>query len=206
MGDERICFWNWRESDMLLDKNLQKGTHSRMRKGKKKKTEKQKKEREGEREVIKIFFRYTRNRPRFHDDLDRIKFICKEFWTELFQKQVDKLRTNHKVNLFHFSSFSLFWFYFLIFFLRLFFRIVFLSHSLISILTQGTFVLHDNKFRWLSHFSSHGPWTRDKSHHYIFYPCGLIRGALKAIGITCVVSAEAKDLPACMFMQFLLLI
>lgn len=25
-----------------------------------------------------------------------IKFICKDFWTEIFRKQIDNLRTNHK--------------------------------------------------------------------------------------------------------------
>jgi len=31
--------------------------------------------------------RYTASRPRLGDDLDVIKFICKEFWRELFHKQ-----------------------------------------------------------------------------------------------------------------------
>lgn len=28
--------------------------------------------------------------------LEAVKFICKEFWTETFQKQIDKLQTNHR--------------------------------------------------------------------------------------------------------------
>ena len=28
--------------------------------------------------------------------LEAVKFICKEFWTEIFRKQIDKLQTNHK--------------------------------------------------------------------------------------------------------------
>ncbi len=28
--------------------------------------------------------------------LEAVKFICKEFWTEVFRKQIDKLQTNHK--------------------------------------------------------------------------------------------------------------
>ena len=31
--------------------------------------------------------RYTWDRPRIGSDLDAIKFICKEFWVELFRKQ-----------------------------------------------------------------------------------------------------------------------
>lgn len=40
--------------------------------------------------------RYTRDRGRFQDLLEVIKFICKDFWTEVFRKQIDNLRTNHK--------------------------------------------------------------------------------------------------------------
>jgi len=38
--------------------------------------------------------RYTASRPRLGDDLDVIKFICKEFWHELFHKQVFLLLFN----------------------------------------------------------------------------------------------------------------
>ena len=31
------------------------------------------------------------------DALEVIKFMCKEFWIAAFKKQVDNLRTNHRV-------------------------------------------------------------------------------------------------------------
>ncbi|TKR71630.1 hypothetical protein L596_019198 [Steinernema carpocapsae] len=34
--------------------------------------------------------------PRFTTELDIMKFVCKEFWTSAFGKQVDNLRTNHQ--------------------------------------------------------------------------------------------------------------
>ncbi|XP_051894344.1 trafficking protein particle complex subunit 6b-like [Pristis pectinata] len=40
--------------------------------------------------------RFTKETPLFKDELDIMKFICKEFWTNLFQKQIDNLRTNHR--------------------------------------------------------------------------------------------------------------
>jgi len=40
--------------------------------------------------------RHTREWNRFKDELDIIKFICKEFWTAIFGKQADTLRTNHQ--------------------------------------------------------------------------------------------------------------
>ena len=35
--------------------------------------------------------------PRLIDSLDIIKFLCKEFWTTIFKRKVDKLQTNHRV-------------------------------------------------------------------------------------------------------------
>ena len=41
--------------------------------------------------------RYTRDLPRFADTLEIIKFICKDFWVEVYRKQIDKLQTNNRV-------------------------------------------------------------------------------------------------------------
>lgn len=40
--------------------------------------------------------RFTKDTPSFKDDLDVMKFICKDFWINVFRKQVDNLRTNHQ--------------------------------------------------------------------------------------------------------------
>ncbi|GFY91994.1 transport protein particle (TRAPP) component [Actinidia rufa] len=117
--------------------------------------------------------RYTMDRPRFSDHLEAIKFICKDFWSELFKKQIDNLKTNHK----------------------------------------GTFVLQDSRFRWLSHMSidlssessgsAQDPSTMAESKAaqatgmYLYFPCGIIRGALSNLGIPCAVSADISSLPAC---------
>ncbi|RZC71285.1 hypothetical protein C5167_034458 [Papaver somniferum] len=119
--------------------------------------------------------RYTMERPRFTDHLDAIKFICKDFWSELFKKQIDNLKTNHR----------------------------------------GTFVLQDNRFRWLTRMSidpvpvivtdsSQDPssvgTTESKAEQatsmHLYFPCGLIRGALSNLGIPCAVSADMSNLPA----------
>ncbi|KAG5549345.1 hypothetical protein RHGRI_014634 [Rhododendron griersonianum] len=117
--------------------------------------------------------RYTMERPRFSDHLEAIKFICKDFWSELFKKQIDNLKTNHK----------------------------------------GTFVLQDSKFRWLSRVSIapssansgsiQDPSAMAESKEaqatgmYLYFPCGIIRGALSNLGIPCAVSADISNLPAC---------
>lgn len=38
----------------------------------------------------------TKEMPRFKDELDTVKFICTDFWSSVFKKQVDNLRTNHQ--------------------------------------------------------------------------------------------------------------
>ncbi|KAG2258408.1 hypothetical protein Bca52824_077702 [Brassica carinata] len=117
--------------------------------------------------------RYTMERPRFSDHLEAIKFICKDFWSEVFKKQIDNLKTNHR----------------------------------------GTFVLQDNKFRWLSRVSidpSSDKETEDPStpgeskaaqavSMYLYFPCGIIRGVLSNLGIPCAVSADISSLPTCEF-------
>ncbi|XP_029362314.1 trafficking protein particle complex subunit 6b isoform X2 [Echeneis naucrates] len=40
--------------------------------------------------------RMTKDTVRFKDELDIMKFICKDFWTCVFKKQIDNLRTNHQ--------------------------------------------------------------------------------------------------------------
>ncbi|KAG5244916.1 trafficking protein particle complex [Salix suchowensis] len=114
--------------------------------------------------------RYTVERPRFTDHLEAIKFICKDFWTELFKKPIDNLKTNHR----------------------------------------GTFVLQDNKFPWLSRMSGDGQSVENgmqdpeskaaqAMNMYLYFPCGIIRGALSTLGIPCAVSADISSHPACSF-------
>lgn len=115
------------------------------------------------------------DRPRFTDHLEAIKFICKDFWSEVFKKQIDNLKTNHR----------------------------------------GTFVLQDNRFRWLSRMSvdpsietlgsiqDPSAMAENKAAQaigmHLYFPCGIIRGALSNLGIPCAVSADISNLPACSF-------
>ncbi|KAH1181077.1 trafficking protein particle complex subunit 6A [Mauremys mutica] len=40
--------------------------------------------------------RLTKEMPSFKDELDVLKFLCKDLWLTVFKKQVDNLRTNHQ--------------------------------------------------------------------------------------------------------------
>lgn len=42
--------------------------------------------------------RFSRDRPRFTDQLDVIKFVCKDLWGIMYKKQIDNLKTNHRVS------------------------------------------------------------------------------------------------------------
>jgi hypothetical protein len=50
------------------------------------------------RSLLRLAPRVARDRNRFVDDLEIVKYLCKELWTECFKKQADKLQTNHKVS------------------------------------------------------------------------------------------------------------
>lgn len=44
----------------------------------------------------RLIERMTRDVSRFKDELETIKFICTDFWTSIYKKQVDNLRTNNQ--------------------------------------------------------------------------------------------------------------
>ncbi|XP_018333342.1 trafficking protein particle complex subunit 6B [Agrilus planipennis] len=45
---------------------------------------------------FKVIERLTKEMPRFKDELDTMKFICTDFWSAIYKKQIDNLRTNHQ--------------------------------------------------------------------------------------------------------------
>ncbi|KAK1769296.1 putative bet3 family protein [Phialemonium atrogriseum] len=104
--------------------------------------------------------RFSRDRPRFNDTLDAIKFLCKDLWTLVFRKQVDNLKTNHR----------------------------------------GVYVLTDTAFRPFSRMSTEtGGQAVLRAQPFLWFPCGIIRGALAAMGINATVQAETSELPSAVF-------
>ena len=130
-----------------LDDKLRDGTYIRL-------------ESLGYRVGLGLSERFSRDRPRFTDNLDVIKFLCKDVWTLLFKKQIDNLKTNHR----------------------------------------GVYVLTDNLFRPLARMSMvkrEEAVVRAQPH--LWFPCGVIRGALFALGINASVQAETAELPMATF-------
>ncbi|KAL8701387.1 MAG: hypothetical protein Q9224_000531 [Gallowayella concinna] len=101
-----------------------------------------------------------RDRPRFTDTLDMIKFLCKDIWTLVFRKQIDNLKTNHR----------------------------------------GVYVLTDNTFRPLTRMSmSSSTEALVEAQPFLWFPCGVVRGALASMGIDATVQAETAELPGATF-------
>lgn len=75
-----------------------------------------------------------------------------------------------------------------------------LSHS-----SQGVYVLQDNHFRWMEHIpvkcatDLETPEKAQILQQYLALPCGLIKGALKHLGVNCSVTGDALNLPMCSF-------
>ena len=82
-------------------------------------------------------------------------------------------------------------------------------------MSQGVFVLQDNRFIWLTRISvdtvpligtqndttiaANVARAFKATGQYLYFPCGLIHGALTNLGVVCVVSAEVATLPVGMF-------
>lgn len=104
--------------------------------------------------------RFSKDRPRFTDTLDIIKFLCKDLWQLVFRKQIDNLKTNHR----------------------------------------GVYVLTDNSFRPFARMSTEpGGNAVAKAQPYLYFPCGVIRGALSSMGINATVQADTTELPGATF-------
>lgn len=56
-----------------------------------------------------LSFRITKELPRYKEELEILKFICTDFWSCVYKKQVDNLRTNHQgVYVLHDNDFRFF--------------------------------------------------------------------------------------------------
>ena len=44
-----------------------------------------------------IIEKVLKDKPRVSEPLDMIKIICKDFWMFVYNKQMDNLKTNHRV-------------------------------------------------------------------------------------------------------------
>jgi hypothetical protein len=65
---------------------------------------------------------------------------------------------------------------------------------------RGVYVLTDNAFRPFSRMSAEaGGQAVLRAQPFLWFPCGIVRGALAAMGITATVQAETGELPGAVF-------
>ncbi|KAG6001788.1 hypothetical protein E4U21_003805 [Claviceps maximensis] len=65
---------------------------------------------------------------------------------------------------------------------------------------RGVYVLTDNAFRPFSRMSTDaGGQALVRAQPFLWFPCGVVRGALAALGITATVQAEINELPGAVF-------
>jgi hypothetical protein len=123
--------------------------------------------------------RLCRDRGMFADTLDAIKFVCKDIWSVFWDKQVDNLRTNHRVR----TSLCLY--------------PVPLSNTM---RVQGIYVLQDNQFRPITRLSSWDGRAEAirRARIYVAMSAGVIKGALTRLGYNGTVTPEITSLPQCM--------
>ncbi|VDM16637.1 unnamed protein product [Hydatigera taeniaeformis] len=81
--------------------------------------------------------------PRFTSEIEIVKFICRGFWSHLFQKDINTLKTNNTVRKSN-------------------------LHSLGCVCILA-------------------------------FACGLLRGGLSSLGVSCIVNAEIPEIPTCNF-------
>ena len=102
----------------------------------------------------------ARNAKPMTDTMQVFRFICKDFWSYLFQKQVTRLKSNH----------------------------------------FDTYVILDDDFSWIKNITPVGSVDFDAEVlKFLVFPCGLIRGALSNLGVSCTVNAECDEHPKVKF-------
>lgn len=112
---------------------------------------------------------YSRDRPRFVERLDCIKFVCKDLWFKLFKKPVDNLKTNHR-GVFVLLDSSFRW-------------------------TSRI----DQTRPPSSSSAESATSPSIPPAMFAALACGILQGSLHALGVHCVVSADLQKLPACTF-------
>ncbi|KAF2107510.1 transport protein particle component [Lophiotrema nucula] len=143
----------------------------------------------GYRVGLGVVERFSRDKPRPTTPLDIIKFLCKDLWILLFRKQIDNLKTNHR-------------------------GIYVLTDNTFKPLSRMSF--DTKKFDNVSHTSGAGVAVGGgtgsvlggegiaanslaRAQPFLYFPAGVIRGSLAALGIQATVQAETSGLPGATF-------
>mmetsp|Transcript_54047 Transcript_54047/g.105733 ORF Transcript_54047/g.105733 Transcript_54047/m.105733 type:complete len:195 (+) Transcript_54047:175-759(+) len=115
----------------------------------------------------KIVERLTLFKPRLPDQKNCVKFVCKDFWNYIFNKNADQLQTNRKGG-YVIRDYALSWF------------------QPFSGTVDPERRLPGMQLTASQHAHIHGTFL-----------AGLVRGALTSLGVPCTVVADCTSLPSC---------
>eukprot|EP00762_Andalucia_godoyi_P004766 ANDGO_03590.mRNA.1 Uncharacterized protein C13G6.05c len=128
----------------------------------------------------RIAERLARQRSqRMPEDLDVVKFLCREFWTLLFRKPIDNLKTNHK-GTFVLQDNAFRWIA----------RYRNASNSTSSTMNNGTLKRTTGNGSGGAAGDLGAEEQQVTASELVHFPCGLIEGALRAFGKSAHVSCE----------------
>lgn len=114
------------------------------------------------------------------EPLDIIKFLCKDFWNEVFGKSVDNLRTNH--------------------------RGTFVLRDVHFAWLSGLHPPQTTRSDGGAPETAPGPTRAELARPHLWLPCAVLAGALSALGLEVAsVTADASGLPQIDFTINLLL-
>jgi len=134
-----------------------------------------------------------KDKDRLVTDLDVMRWLCRDFWGEVFRKTGDKLQTNNSVRALAAATRRLLppQAHPIALVARLLPRLVRL---------QGTYLLVDNNFRPLRYLAAEDDDTAKSLHlRFMMLPCGLVRGALAALDMDASVNVDVTGSPKVVF-------
>ncbi|KAI5956050.1 TRS33 [Candida theae] len=122
---------------------------------------------------------YQNSSTKIIDILDIMKFICRDVWKCIYNKQIDNLRTNHRGT----------------------FVLIDNNYRLISQFSgnRGGANIEAVASGGTGTGTATDPDTLKKSKVYLWFPCGVIRGILMSFGVESNVVAEVTQFPAVSF-------
>lgn len=118
---------------------------------------------------FRLIERLTREHPKFKDELNLMKFICKDFWTSVFHKQIDNLCTNHQ-------------------------GVYVMQDKNFKYLAKISSTLASS-----SSGSGGGKQYLEDVALFVVFACGLVRGSLANLNLNSVVTAEVVSPPSVKF-------
>ncbi|KAH8849562.1 Trafficking protein particle complex subunit 6b [Schistosoma japonicum] len=98
-----------------------------------------------------------------------VKYVCTEFWSSVYHKQVDTLKTNYQ------------------------------DVYVLTVNDFQPLLKFESVPESMSEIPKVSLCTSLLCFQYLAFPSGLLKGALCSLGLNCIVTAECEQLPTCKY-------